>query len=56
DKNIPAADADLGVVPPPSSHTTTGATSTVTPSFWDPMFNPLEFIERQLYMVGDTFL
>ncbi|MCI40660.1 hypothetical protein A2U01_0061893, partial [Trifolium medium] len=50
DKDIPAADADLGVVPSPSSHVVTVVTSVAPPSFWDPMFNPVEFVERQLCM------
>ncbi|MCI81878.1 hypothetical protein A2U01_0103152, partial [Trifolium medium] len=46
DKDIPAADADLGVVPHPSSYTATVVISAAPPSFWDPMFNPVEFVER----------
>ncbi|MCI97777.1 hypothetical protein A2U01_0119078, partial [Trifolium medium] len=44
-----AVDAHLGAtsLPPP-------AASSASPSFWDPLFNPVEFIERQLCMIGDT--
>ncbi|MCI44099.1 hypothetical protein A2U01_0065338, partial [Trifolium medium] len=43
DKGAPAIDAHLGAtsLPPP-------AASSTSPSFWDPLFNPVEFIERQL--------
>ncbi|MCI55772.1 hypothetical protein A2U01_0077023, partial [Trifolium medium] len=54
DKNIPAADVGLGVIQPSSSQTAPAATSSAAHSLWDPMFNPMEFIERELNMVGDV--
>ncbi|MCI53793.1 hypothetical protein A2U01_0075040, partial [Trifolium medium] len=53
DKDAPAADDGLGVIQPTSSQTAPTATSGDAPSLWDPLFNPLEFIERELNMVGD---
>ncbi|MCI56646.1 hypothetical protein A2U01_0077897, partial [Trifolium medium] len=53
DKNIPAADVGLGVIQPSSSQTAHAATSSAAHSLWDPMFNPMAFIERELNMVGD---
>ncbi|MCH97723.1 hypothetical protein A2U01_0018719, partial [Trifolium medium] len=53
DKNIPAADVVLGVVQSSSSQTAPAVTSSAAPFLWDPMFNPMEFIEKELNMVGD---
>ncbi|MCI83214.1 hypothetical protein A2U01_0104489, partial [Trifolium medium] len=49
DKGAPAVDAHLGATSLPPL-----AASSASPSFWDPLFNPVEFIERQLCMIGDT--
>ncbi|MCI64684.1 hypothetical protein A2U01_0085942, partial [Trifolium medium] len=54
DKGGSAADSELGALgslPPSVAEKDIPA---ITPSFWDPLFNPVEFIERQLCMVGDT--
>ncbi|MCI63008.1 hypothetical protein A2U01_0084265, partial [Trifolium medium] len=43
----------LGVAQPSSSYTAPAATSSAAPSLWDLLFNPMEFIERELNMVGN---
>ncbi|MCI78614.1 hypothetical protein A2U01_0099885, partial [Trifolium medium] len=54
DRHIPAADKDVNVVPPSSSQTAPTTASGFAPSLWDPLFNPMAFIEKELHMVGDV--
>ncbi|MCI86862.1 hypothetical protein A2U01_0108143, partial [Trifolium medium] len=53
DKGALLTGVQTGAVPPPLPSTSTTGTSTTAPSLWDPSFNPLEFIEREINMVGD---
>ncbi|MCI14457.1 hypothetical protein A2U01_0035588 [Trifolium medium] len=52
-KEIPATVGETGVAQPSSSHTAPAAISGATPSLWDPLFNPMAFIEKTLNIVGD---
>ncbi|MCI63264.1 hypothetical protein A2U01_0084521, partial [Trifolium medium] len=45
--------AELGVVQSSSSRTAPASDSAASPSLWDPLFNPMEFIEREINIAGD---
>ncbi|MCI00790.1 hypothetical protein A2U01_0021812, partial [Trifolium medium] len=53
DKNKTDVAARLGVAQPSSSHTAPVTDFGAAPSLWDPLFNPMEFIENEINMVGD---
>ncbi|MCI62776.1 hypothetical protein A2U01_0084033, partial [Trifolium medium] len=48
DKGDSVADSKLGALGSLPPLVAEKDLPTVTPSFWDPLFNPVEFIERQL--------
>ncbi|MCI53542.1 hypothetical protein A2U01_0074789, partial [Trifolium medium] len=52
--NIPAADKGVNVVQSSSSQTAPATASGTAPSLWDPLFNPMAFIEKELHMVDDV--